>query len=84
MIRLFEYFDEQDKLHLILELCYGGSLLEDVSRNGVYSEHQAARVMYQLLDSIHYIHSKKIAHRDVKVFLFLFIIYFILFLFIFI
>jgi calcium-dependent protein kinase len=67
IIKLFEYFDEPDKLHLILELCHGGSLQEDVSKNGVYSEHQAARVMHQLLDGVAYIHSQNISHRDIKV-----------------
>jgi serine/threonine protein kinase len=38
-----------------------------VVRNGVYSEPQAARVMYQLMDAVAYMHSRHISHRDIKV-----------------
>ncbi len=44
----------------------GGSLYDDVTKNGVYSEPQAARVMFQLLDGIAYMHRKHVSHRDIK------------------
>lgn len=47
--------------------CSGGSLQEDVDKNGVFKEIHTARVMLQLMDAIRYIHSQNVSHRDLKV-----------------
>lgn len=64
--KAYNSFDEPEKLYLQLELCEGGTLKDDVVANGVYNEAQAAKIMYQLLGALAYMHSRKICHRDLK------------------
>jgi len=58
-------FQEKNCLHIVMELCVGGTLQDDIER-GCYRETQAARVMFQILDAVNYMHDQGISHRDLK------------------
>lgn len=47
-------------------LCTGGELLDRVLGRKFFSEEDAAHVMRQLLSAVAYCHSRKVAHRDLK------------------
>lgn len=51
ILKAYENFENGDKLFFVLEVCYGGSLQDDITKNGIYIEPQAAKLMYQLLDA---------------------------------
>lgn len=66
IVDLFDAFDdpENDRVHMVMELCKGGELQERV-REGL-RESDAAVVAIQMLLAIEYLHSQKIVHRDLK------------------
>jgi len=65
-IKLYEVYEDKDSYHLILELCSGGELFDQIIAKGHFSEKDAAEKMNCLLDFIAYAHSKCIIHRDLK------------------
>lgn len=65
IVKMYEVFEDKDRLHLVLEYCAGGELHDRISHSGV-PEPEAALVMFQLLRGVVYLHKKLIAHRDLK------------------
>lgn len=64
-------YEDAKYLHLITELCTGGELFDRIiaktkSREGHFSEHDAAKLIRDILDAIAYCHDKQIVHRDLK------------------
>ena len=49
-----------------MELCTGGELFDQLIRKGRYTEAEAAKIMYSLLNAVAHLHSLEIAHRDLK------------------
>lgn len=66
-IKLYDVYEDKESYHLILELCSGGELFDQIIAKGHFSEKDAAEKMHCLLDFIAYAHSKNIIHRDLKV-----------------
>ena len=66
--RLYETFLDEDtaELHLIMELCTGGTLVSWMSRRGSSSEHATAQALHKLRDALHYCHTNGVVHRDIK------------------
>lgn len=54
------------KLYLVFEYCEGGELYESLAKYGRMDEKQAARIFYQILLAINYMHKQGICHRDIK------------------
>ena len=66
VVGLKKFYVEKERVVLILEIMYGGTLLDAVLDKGGYSEHEARRIFKQLLETLAYLHAKGIVHRDVK------------------
>jgi len=67
IIKLFETFEDSKHVYLVMELCAGGGLVENVKKNGgYYTEPQVAYLMRQILRTVAYMHKKGICHRDLK------------------
>eukprot|EP00927_Polykrikos_kofoidii_P068889 TRINITY_DN6423_c1_g1_i1.p1 TRINITY_DN6423_c1_g1~~TRINITY_DN6423_c1_g1_i1.p1 ORF type:complete len:418 (+),score=61.32 TRINITY_DN6423_c1_g1_i1:210-1463(+) len=68
VIRLFDVFDEQNRVYIVMELCTGGELLEDLSTSHDmgYADSTAAHLVSQLGSGVRYLHSIRVAHRDLK------------------
>ena len=49
-----------------MELCAGGDLLNYVRKRRRLKEPFAQKIFRQIIDGLSYIHSKNIAHRDIK------------------
>jgi len=66
LVRLYEIFEDDENLHLVMELCTGGHLLDYIERNKSLTENETAVVMQQILRAISFMHTQKMAHRDMK------------------
>ncbi len=67
IVKLFEYFSDNDKYYLITEYCKGGDLFELIRRKKRFSELSAAYIMYQIFRSLIYCHNTHhLIHRDIK------------------
>lgn len=65
-VKLVDVFDQHDQYVLVMELCSGGELFDQIISKGHFSEKDAAEKMQCLLDFIAFAHSKNIIHRDLK------------------
>eukprot|EP01071_Lankesteria_metandrocarpae_P004306 Lankesteria_metandrocarpae@DN3475_c0_g1_i1.p1 len=66
IIKLFEVFEDQKNLYLVLEICSGGELFDRIIKSGHFSERYAASLMKQVFSAINYCHSNDVMHRDLK------------------
>jgi calcium-dependent protein kinase len=71
IIKLIDVHEDEDFLHLITELCFGGELFDQIisktqSPAGKFSERDAVKLITFILDAIRYCHAKNIVHRDLK------------------
>mmetsp|Transcript_10911 Transcript_10911/g.16478 ORF Transcript_10911/g.16478 Transcript_10911/m.16478 type:complete len:599 (+) Transcript_10911:44-1840(+) len=66
IIKVYDVFDEDGMLYIVLEMAVGGELFQRIVDKDKLSETDARYVMRQLLDALMYLHGNKIAHRDLK------------------
>lgn len=66
IISLLDVIDTPQTLYLVLQMAEGGELFDAIVDRGNYTESDAAKIVKQMLEAIHYIHQQGIAHRDLK------------------
>ena len=66
ILKVFEYYQDNESYYVITELCTGGELYDQIYQLNHFSEKEAALIMEQLFSAVMYIHSKNIVHRDLK------------------
>ncbi|KAJ3096585.1 calcium calmodulin-dependent protein kinase type 1G [Phlyctochytrium planicorne] len=66
IIQLYEMFEIDNKIYLVMELVTGGELFDEIVKIGKYSEPEAAKIVCKILQAIDYLHAQGIAHRDLK------------------
>jgi calcium-dependent protein kinase len=66
IVKFYEVYEDESFLHLVMELCRGGDLLEHLCNSSVYTEATAARVLSKLMAGVNHLHHQHFAHRDLK------------------
>ena len=70
IIKLYDVYESQNSLYLIMEECLGGELfdriLKRIESNDLYTEKEACGIIQQVMSAIEYCHNQGIAHRDLK------------------
>ncbi|KAF4113008.1 death-associated protein kinase 1 isoform X4 [Onychostoma macrolepis] len=66
VITLHNVFENKNEVILILELVAGGELFDFLAEKESLSEEEATEFLKQILDGVSYLHSKQIAHFDLK------------------
>ncbi|XP_068121495.1 testis-specific serine/threonine-protein kinase 3 isoform X2 [Hyperolius riggenbachi] len=54
------------RTYMIMELADGGDIFDHIIKNGAFPEDDAQTLFHQLVEAIHYLHNRGVAHRDLK------------------
>ena len=70
IIKIYEIYESQRSLYLVMEECKGGEIfdriIEHIQSKQMYSEKDAAEMLQQVMSAIEYCHNNGICHRDLK------------------
>jgi calcium-dependent protein kinase len=66
IVKLYESFEDNRCIYLVMELCTGGELFDRIIDAGHFTEAQAATVMQNMFRAVYYMHENHICHRDLK------------------
>lgn len=66
VVTLKAVYEDAESFHLVMELCAGGRLLDQMMNEGQYSERRAAILIKELILVIRYCHEMGVVHRDIK------------------
>jgi serine/threonine protein kinase len=66
VVTLQAVYEEAESFHLVMELCSGGRLIDQMVKDGPYSEQRAANVLKEVMLVIKYCHDMGVVHRDIK------------------
>jgi|Transcript_350 calcium-dependent protein kinase len=66
VVRLFDVYESEEKLSLVMECIDGGELFQRVTTKKKFSEVESADTMRQILLALNYLHTHGIVHRDLK------------------
>ncbi|GAB4830867.1 Calcium-dependent protein kinase 15 [Ancistrocladus abbreviatus] len=59
-------YEDRQSVHVVMELCTGGELFDQITARGHYSERDAARIIMQIVMAVHVCHFMGVLHRDIK------------------
>jgi calcium-dependent protein kinase len=70
IIKLYEVYENESYIYLIMEYCRGGELFDRIisktEKGKQYTEKEAASLFKQIMSAINYCHKNGIVHRDLK------------------
>ncbi|XP_061341694.1 calcium-dependent protein kinase 17-like isoform X2 [Gastrolobium bilobum] len=66
VVDLKAVYEEEDFVHLVMELCAGGELFHRLEKHGRFSESQARVLFRHLMQMVLYCHENGVVHRDLK------------------
>ena len=66
IVKLYDVYDEEKTISLVIEFISGGELYDEIVKRGSFTEEDACTVIKQVLSATAYLHANGIAHRDLK------------------
>ncbi|KAI5673649.1 hypothetical protein M9H77_14013 [Catharanthus roseus] len=66
IVTLKDTFEDEDAVHIVMELCEGGELFDRIVARGHYTERAAAVVMRTIVEVVQVCHRHGVMHRDLK------------------
>ena len=66
ILKILDFHLSHDKFYLITDYCPEGELFNEIQVKKIFSEKEAAPIIYQVLSAIRYCHKMRIIHRDIK------------------
>lgn len=66
VVDLKAVYEEENYVHLVMELCAGGELFHRLEKHGRFSEPEARLFFRHLMQVVMYCHDNGVVHRDLK------------------
>lgn len=66
IVKAFDLFETDKKIHIVMEYMKGGMLFEAIEDGICFSEADVAQLMREVLHGIMYLHDNGVVHRDIK------------------
>nr|AJP60195.1 calcium-dependent protein kinase [Hevea brasiliensis] len=66
VVKLKATYEDNENVHLVMELCEGGELFDRIVARGHYSERAAANVARTIAEVVRMCHENGVMHRDLK------------------
>ena len=66
VVNIHAVYEDEDSIHLVLDLCTGPDLFDRISASVPLPEPEAAAILTPLMEAIAICHRRGIAHRDIK------------------
>lgn len=66
VVTLRAVYEEPESFHLVMELCSGGRLIDQMVKEGPFLEQRAANIFKEVMVVIKYCHEMGVVHRDIK------------------
>eukprot|EP00761_Pharyngomonas_kirbyi_P012556 gb/GECH01012583.1/.p1 GENE.gb/GECH01012583.1/~~gb/GECH01012583.1/.p1 ORF type:complete len:618 (+),score=124.59 gb/GECH01012583.1/:1-1854(+) len=66
IVKLYDSFEDEEYVYLVLELCESGNMSEYIKKWKYISESESKYYITQLMAGLQYLHSHGIIHRDLK------------------
>lgn len=66
IVKLYEVFEDKNRICLVTELCDGQELFDAINTIKTFSERQAAAIIKEILHAVAYCHTNSVSHRDLK------------------
>ena len=66
IMKIYEFYEDNDKFYIISEFCDQGDIAEKMDKEGTLSEFIVKYFMNQVFRAVSYLHSQKIIHGDIK------------------
>jgi hypothetical protein len=66
IVRTYDLFETDKKIHIVMEYMKGGMLFNAIEDGIIFSEPDVAQLMREILHGVMYLHDHGIVHRDIK------------------
>lgn len=66
IVTLKDTYEDDDAVHIVMELCEGGELFDRIVARGHYTERAAAAVTKTIVEVVQMCHMHGVMHRDLK------------------
>ncbi|CAB9515348.1 MAP kinase-activated protein kinase 2 (Fragment) [Seminavis robusta] len=66
IVKLVDFYEEEDAFYIVMELLTRGDVFDRILMRSHYTELDARELVRRLLQAVQTLHSKGIAHRDIK------------------
>ncbi|XP_052187380.1 calcium-dependent protein kinase 7-like isoform X2 [Diospyros lotus] len=66
IVSLKDTFEDNNAVHIVMELCEGGELLDQIVARAHYTERASALIMQTIVEVVQTCHRHSVMHRDLK------------------